>query len=165
MAKSLLILMLMTTQLLAGSGGSVYLCICNDGSCTCFDAGPDLCTCCHDEHKEGVRHCCGGCEKDGDRAPCSHHDEEQPVCPDDIFVAGDPCGCTHIPVVMSSDQPTNVVRPSRSVEGERLFSLIALLPMLAFDHYAVAHPPLRWADPPVVPDFALTVVSTVVIRC
>jgi len=66
---------------------------------------------------------------------------------------------------MSSDQPTNVVRSSNSVDGERLISLIALLPTLAFDRHAVAHPPLRWTDPPAVLDFALTVVSTVVIRC
>ena len=166
MARSLLILMLMTTQLLAGSSGSVYLCISNDGSYCCFDTGPDSCTCCHDEQKEVVRHtCCGGCEKDGDHALWSHHEEGQPVCLDDIFVAGDPCGCTHIPVVMSSDQPTNVVRSSSSVDGERLISLIAVLPTLVFDHHVTAHPPLRRADPPELPDFALTVVSTVVIRC
>lgn len=166
MAKSLLILMLMTTQLLAGSGGSVYVCISNDGSYCCFDAGPESCMCCQDERETVHESRCGGCEEDGNKAPCGRHEEGQPTCPDDdILVAGDPCGCTHIPVVMPSDQPTNVARSSNSVDGERLISLIALLPTLAFDHHAVAHLPLRLADPPAVPNFALTVVSTVVIRC
>jgi hypothetical protein len=41
MAKSLRMLTLMTTQLLSGSGGGVYLCLSNDGSFHCFDGGPD----------------------------------------------------------------------------------------------------------------------------
>jgi len=80
MAKSLLILMLMTTQLLAGSGGSVYLCISNDGSYCCFDTGPESCMCCHEEQEEIVHDpCCGGCQEDGNQTPCGHHEEEQAI--------------------------------------------------------------------------------------
>jgi hypothetical protein len=46
MVKSFLILMLMTTQLLAGSRESLYVCIRGDGSFCCLDVGENDCAHC-----------------------------------------------------------------------------------------------------------------------
>jgi len=67
----------------------------------------------------------------------------------------------------SSSYPT--ITPARSTINEsieRCSLLVAWLPALfARDAAAAPSPHLRWFDPPVVPDFSLTVISTVVIRC
>lgn len=168
MAKSLLILMLMTTQLLAGGGGSVYLCISNDGTCCCIDAGPASCTCCHEQ--ETIQHdtCCAepGCEVASESC-CEFHEEGSPSSNHYGVVAVDSCGCTHIPVMVSSDQPTTVTRSSMTTDAERI-SLLVALPLSLGSGFEISAPSLhfRWNGPPTtVPDFALTVISTVVIRC
>jgi hypothetical protein len=168
MAKSLLILMLMTTQLLAGSGGSLYLCVSNDGSYCCIDTGPASCTCCHDHEKIPDVACCSdpACEDESAASSCEHHQDEAPQPRQIDLLVGDPCGCTHVPVMISSDQPTTVARSSITAEAERLSLQIAFLsaPCVGIEVAAPA-PPLRWSGPPAVADFALTVISTVVIRC
>lgn len=168
MAKLLIILMLMTTQLLAGTCRSMHLCISNDGSYCCIDAGPDSCTCCQ-KHSEGVPEaCCDEHAGDEVSEKCGEHCEEEITEPDaQSSVAGDPCGCTHIPLMGSSSHPT--ITPARTTINEsieRCSLLVAWLPALFARDAAVAPSPhLRWFDPPVVPDFSLTVISTVVIRC
>ncbi|WP_437186511.1 hypothetical protein SH668x_003665 [Planctomicrobium sp. SH668] len=169
MAKSLLILMLMTTQLLAGSGGSVYLCISNDGEYCCLDTGPRSCTCCQ-EHQQEAAHetCCSdaGCTEGIAEPSCGHHDETSPCPEQNRVVKDDACGCTHIPVAASAGHPTTVTRPTVTVDSERLALLVAWLPTwLSGTDAASFLPHFRWTGPPAVPDFTLTVISTVVIRC
>lgn len=165
MAKSLLILMLTVTQLLTGSGDSVYLCISNDGSFCCFDTGPDSCTCCHDEHREAVHNAC--CDSCGgvEHAPNGDVDEVTPMNANGSLSATDPCGCTHVLVMMSFDQSTGSISPCNSVDGARLIALLALPPTVALDQLVVAKPLFRRSEPPRVPEFSLIVISTVVIRC
>jgi len=165
MAKSLLILMLVMTQLAAAGRGSVYLCIGDDGNYCCLDAGPESCKCCHDEQKQQHDACCEVCDEEHPGRPSQHQGDDEPQPCDGVLVAADSCGCTHIPVVMSSDESRNAVRSTLSVDVERSFSLMALPRALGSAGDAIAHPLSRWADPPAVPDIALTVLSTVVIRC
>jgi len=158
--------MLMTTQLLAGSGGPVYLCISNDGSYCCIDTGPASCTCCHGQ--EAIQHdaCCGepGCEAVSESC-CEPHDEDPSQSDGHGLAAVDPCGCTHIPVMVSSDQPITA-RSSTTTDVERLSLLVALpLALGSGLEIAAPSPHIHWSGPPAVPDFALIVISTVVIRC
>ncbi len=165
MAKSLLILMLLTTQILAGSGGSLYLCIKNDGSGFCFDTDIAACTCCHKEVTKQIA-CVGcGCES----AESCRELEEQEACKAKHhgLLASEPCGCTHIPVMVSGEQATTVARTLVTTESERLTLLLAWLPSSSIvDQLAESDPPRwRWNGPPAIPDFALSVVATTVIRC
>ena len=167
MVKSLLILMLMTMQLLAGSGGSVYLCISNDGEYCCLDTGPQSCTCCQ-EHQQEAAHetCCSevGCSGKIAGPPCGQRNESSSLSGE--MVMDGACGCTHVPIAASADHPTTVIRPTVTVESERLALLVAWLPTRLGDTDAAAFlPHFRWTGPPAVPDFTLTVISTVVIRC
>lgn len=168
MAKSLLILMLMTTQLLAGSTGPVYICIKNNGEYCCLDTSPKFCTCCQ-EHRQEAAHetCCAdsGCAGEIVELPCGHHDQTLPSS-DLIVEMDDACGCTHIPVAVSPDQATTATRTAFSAEIERLALHVVWLPTwLSGTDTASFLPHFRWNGPPTVPDFALTVLSTAVIRC
>lgn len=166
MAKSLLILMLMAMQVLAGTCGSLHLCISNDGSYCCIDAGPESCTCCHKHGEAAHNACCDepACEAVPEKC-CEHCDEESTEPDAQCIVAGDPCACTHIPLIVSSSQPTTIARSTINESIERCSLLIAWLPSLVGSDAVAPLPHLRWFEPPVVPDFALTVISTVVIRC
>ncbi|GIX05064.1 MAG: hypothetical protein KatS3mg114_0933 [Planctomycetaceae bacterium] len=163
MAKSLLILMLAATQLLAGSGGSLYLCISNDGSYCCFDSGPESCTCCigHDEEHAA----CVASERDGCACQCHDRDGKQQAEPS-VAIADDGCGCIHIPLIVSAEQPTTATRPAATLSAERIALSIASLASIPCSHTSsVSSPPPFWSGPPAVPEYALTIVSTVVIRC
>jgi hypothetical protein len=167
MAKLLLILMLMATQLLSGKCGSRHLCISNDGSYCCIDAGPQSCTCCQKHSEEVPYACCDERARGTVSEKCTEHCEEESTEPAaQSTVAGDPCGCTHIPLRVSSSQPTTIARSTINESIERNSLLVAWLPSLGGSDAVVAPSPhLRWFEPPLVPDFALTVISTVVIRC
>lgn len=166
MAKSLLILMLVMTQLLTGSGGSLYLCIKNDGSGFCFDTDIASCTCCHN-HKVNQQNPCVTCGCEKAESCCKDDDNEASTSAHHGLLAAESCGCTHIPVMVSSEQPTTVARSSVTTESDRLTLLLAWLPSLrSIDGFVVSASPYRhWSGPPAVPDFALTVVATTVIRC
>lgn len=165
MVKSLLVLMLVMTQLLAGSGDSVYLCIGNDGSYS-IHAGSAPCT-------PGQVTCGSGCHSCNDaspgqqeRSPCGNHLGDRAVSQtgDPLVLAG-ACDCTHIPLVMASDQPTRTTRNSIAVDFEWLSSLLAQAPTIDIAYQSVLQLTFRCYDTSTVPDFTLTVVSTVVIRC
>jgi len=167
MSKTLLILMLMATQLLAGTGGSLYLCISNDGSCCCFDVGPESCTCGRG-HKDGsAGRAAASC--DCGEVTCQCHECHETSIPESeatIEVANEDCGCVHIPLMVSVEQPTRTVRSTIATDAERLALLIASLPSISVNHtFSVNSPEVRWNGPPAVPEFALTVISTVVMRC
>ena len=110
MLKSLLILALITMQILAGLGGSFYLCISNDGSHWCVEADPTTCTCCH-QHDAGGADCQAGC------AHATTTEESRPEGSGHATLAStDPeCGCTHILI--------GVEQPSRQVSSAPLDSL------------------------------------------
>lgn len=161
MAKSLLVLMLVTTQLLAGSGDSVYLCIGNDGSYSihseCDSCTPSQITC-------GI-----GCHSCNNASPGQKerlHPGERSVSP-----TGDPpvlaglCDCTHLPIVMASDLPTMVTRNSITVDLECLSFLFTQAPTINVARRSALQLTFCWLDTSTIPDFTLTVVSTVVIRC
>lgn len=165
MVKSLLILMLVMTQLLAGSGDSVYLCIGNDGSYSIHaesaPCAPGQVTC-----GSGCHSCNDASPGQQERSPCGNHPGDRAV-----FQTGDPlvlagtCDCTHIPVVMASDQPTRTTRNSIAVDFEWLSSLLAQAPTIDIAYQSVLQLTFHCYDTSTVPDFTLTVVSTVVIRC
>lgn len=164
MAKSLLILMLMTTQLLSGTCGSLHLCISSDGSFCCIDAGPESCTCCHG-HDDASHE---ACLEEAESEDCCEHCEQLAIQSDaQGLVATDGCGCVHIPLMVTSSQPTTVARDTTRESVERYFLLVALLPSLlnGSGQYVAFSPHHSWFEPSVVPDFALIVISTVVIRC
>lgn len=176
MTKSLLVLFLMATQLLAGGGGSLYVCISHDGSFCCIDSGPETCECC--SNHEAVQHdsCCHArhehpdvsgddrCQHDGDQhdgGPCAESRMlASPAAPHD-----DVCGCTHIPLMMTSVRQSPLARISMP-NGERFECPTALR---SFSQCASSIDALllcgRWNGRPVGYDYALTVIATTVIRC
>lgn len=175
MIKSFLILMLMTTQLLAGSGGSVYLCIRNDGSFCCLNVGPASGTCRElsvtsrddqvaqiAENSSGCR--CGCC---GDES-ASQTADDQPAAPTSELsdLSGTPCGCIHI--LLSHDQPS--ARPAKALAA----SDVEQFCQIASDLTSVAqtgganpdwHSLGQRFRPPAVRSQTLTVLSWVLIQC
>lgn len=163
MARLLFILMLVTTQLLSGSGGSVYLCVSNDGTC-CIDSGPASCTCCDKEDQHEV--CADGCCVHEAGSYVGHQcDDLMPESDQSPLLVGDPCRCTHL--LISAEPPTCVSRISAASDCQRIAQLAALVPSLtiwsAFEDASLAH--ARPERPPSLCDYYLITVSTVVIRC
>jgi hypothetical protein len=66
---------------------------------------------------------------------------------------------------MASDQPTRTTRNSIAVDFEWLSSLLAQAPTIDIAYQSVLQLTFHCYDTSTVPDFTLTVVSTVVIRC
>lgn len=165
MIKSLLILMLMTTQLLAGSGVSVYLCIGSDGSYR-IDAGRDSCTSCKVTCGAGCNPCSDDSAGQHDGLPCGTHGNDRLLQQAiETLAVEESCDCTHIPIMTSSDQPTRAARTSITVDLERFSSLVAQAPGIGLAYLPVPQSSFHCCDTSTVPDFTLTVVSTVIIRC
>lgn len=159
MARSILVLILMMTQLLIGSGGSLYLCVSSDGSCWCIENDPETCTCCPVAGPHEVGQC--SCESDV-CSRCSEYSEAPESAQNDFKVAN-PCGCTHI--LISSEQVASSAQIS-TISG-RYLQVVALVPcILACDELArCSQSQASWNGPPQIPAFALSVLSTVVLRC
>lgn len=165
MSKSLLILMLMTTQLLTGGGVSGYICISSNGSFG-FHFGSSSCTSCQvaceaDGKSRGDSNSQQSCS-----SSCGKHrvDRLKKVTIGTQGVARS-CDCTHIPVTIESEQSTRVARKSVTADYEELASLVALLPTIGNCCQAISQTTFHSIGIPVVPNFSLTVISTVVIRC
>jgi hypothetical protein len=166
MAKSLLVLMLMATQLLAGSGGSLYVCIGHDGSFCGLDSGPESCQCSDHDHQphDACRdsycdHTSEFCDED------DHHEVDQAFSPS-VFLDSDGCGCTHIPLMLSSDRPARFARTSLTTQSEPLGFVVALLPFWnCASHTDALLANGRRNGPPAASDFALMAISTTIIRC
>lgn len=165
MARSILVVMLMATQLLAGSGGPVYLCIRSDGSFCCLDAGPGSCGCCEVEAPDRKKS--SGCS-------CCHHDSA-PVCEstadrkcsaDLVGVIVGHCDCTHV-LLVQENSSARVVRASGSVERIGPMGL-AVDPSSTSIAEEMGRP---WAGrsepfrPPTTTPHTLTVLSCVLIQC
>lgn len=170
MTKSLLILTLMTTQVLAGMGATFYVCVGDDGSYCCIDAGPASCTCCHNDKEQEplilTIPLTAWDGQDGGNSVRGPREQPRPLnrSADAIF-SGDSCNCAHIPVMMSSEQPTTVARSPLSPNVEWRWCLFAMPSELGNDDHADTPHPLRRDNLPDVLDFVLTVVRTVVMRC
>ncbi len=163
MLKLVLVLMLLTTQLLAGAGGSVYLCISNDGSFFCIDRGPSTCNCRGNRSTEDTEEdygCKCNCHAPESCDECNHSREEL------LTASGDPSGCTHI--LLSRDQAAvTVARTSSSIDVDRIFQLVAdLSGMLRMEGSNDSrHSPHERFRPPTVPSQTMTVLAWVLIQC
>ena len=173
MIKSFLILMLMTTQLLAGGGGSVYLCIRNDGSFCCFDLGPTSCTCCEEPvpslNKQDIRvvEKSSGCSCCGEELSetCDDGQADQRTKELSGF-SGNPCDCTHI--LLSNEQVSaRPVRTSAAGDVEQLSQITADLSYVTTTDWANLdrHSLVQRFRPPSIRSQSLTVLSWVLIQC
>jgi hypothetical protein len=164
MIKSLLVLMLAVTQLLAGSGGSLYVCISNDGSCWCVEIDPASCTCCRQELEttEGSGCCCS--HASGSCDPCN--DVHGTPGGELLKFADQPCDCTFI-LISHPQQSAISLRVSSRTDGEHLFELPALVQHLFLHDQFVGDGPdltLKYSPPP-IPSQLLGVLSSVILRC
>jgi len=175
MARAILILTLVTTQLLSVSGDAIYLCVRNDGSTCCVDAGPESCTCCQAPDKLAESESCheSDCDSHGlahghGLAATCHEEHAVPATqiPAIGSVIGDDCDCTHIPLAVSSEQPTINSRQSAAANLDFHAYLLAPAGQEHEIGSVVGDFSLQqWlGDAPPI-DFALTVISTIVIRC
>lgn len=167
MFKSFLILMLTTTQLLAGSGGTVCLCIKDDGSFCCLDTGSEACRRCEDDKpvvEEQPSSCC-----------CCHESESQELqlevqgslpFSELALTSADPCGCTHI-LLAQDEANAKLSRVSAGVGLQQRIQMAANLPgpVLKDGCNAVSIAVVWQYRPPTVDSQALTVLSSTQIRC
>ena len=167
MIKSVLILMLATTQLLAGSGGSVYLCIKNDGTFCCLDAGAETCRCC-DGELPVVEEKPAGCTCCGEAASRTLSTEERTPSPsiELALKSNDPCGCTHV-LISQDPAHAKVNRLSARSDVQQFIEMAAHLPgLVAIDNLNALRIASCWQyRPPTVESQALAVRSAVQIRC
>lgn len=166
MARSLLILMLVTMQLFAGSTASVYLCVSHDGSFCCVDTGPDSCTCCQEAEEDSSAHevCCVAHADENHPGPCGDPHENSVPQADGQPVVSDPCGCTHIPVRLSSHQAVSVGRSSVPGDLERVIPAAVWLGFSRIAPASLGRANRHRSEPP-PRDPALIVISTIVLRC
>lgn len=125
MIKSFLILMLATTQLLTGSGGSVYLCIKNDGTFCCLDTGAEACRRCVDELpvvEEEPSGC--ACCREADSPTLPLHESAAASKFVSALVSGDACGCTH--VLIARDPAHAKLSRSSALLDVQQFAAVAL---------------------------------------
>jgi len=158
MAKSLLSLALIVTQLLSWSASPLYLCLGSDGS-VCVDHGPDGCECCKHSHSDD--------ECVGSRA-CKDHDHNNPGergGHQEDLAAGDPCDCTHIQILQT--QSPTLIPSSNSPDVEHLIVILATIPCDLCAHVGV--PPisetakmLHMLD---APPLSLILLASVNMRC
>lgn len=157
MTKSLLMLALVTTQLLAGSGGSHYLCLSNDGTFCCVDAGPSSCTCCLP--KMDCAEPIVGCSHAGEPGNCqiTTHSFSN-------VSAGIPCGCTHIQI--SAQTTPFGFRASTTTDTGRYSQIEALMPYDFSDPLAGDGPDSVYRrNSAQIPSPTLHILSNVLLRC
>lgn len=167
MLRSLLFLMVVTAQLLPGGGGSIYLCIANDGSYCCLDAGPATCRCCPhgigDSKPAGKNESASHGYAAASEMCCHRHDGAEEAGYE-VSLTSDPCGCTHL--LISARHTTPVARPRTTSQTDQLSRPAVLMPGWAACHLMVAGSRReRWDHPPWARGLALSTLSTVVLRC
>ena len=171
MSKTLLTLMLIAAQLLAGSRGAIYLCTSNDGNFCCFDAGPAFCNCCHDSvgSESLLDDCCNshaphtGCNVSGDDDHYSSAENNGlPVQVSDSVRLSHPCGCSHR--LVSIEQGTFVLA---SAAHAMVVDVLLFYSPIKVNQHTLAALELRciWCGPPLMCDASFAHLATVVIRC
>lgn len=177
MTRAILTLLLMATQLLSVSGDALYLCVRDDGSTCCVDGGPESCNCCHDADVAADTNACaesacashGSDDDHGLAVSCCDDHDDVPVSqfPAVAVVLDGECGCTHIPLAVASEQPTVSNRQGGTADID--FHVFWLAPVAGHLREIVAlaadrRKQCRLGEAPPI-DFALKVISTIVIRC
>lgn len=172
MLRLSLILTLAVVQLLVGSGNAVYLCVSSDGK-YCFDSGPLSCTCCH--HQEDSDSCehlgCDAATESCENGCCCHHRDQSPSDSEQSqesegvpTLATGECNCTHELVsnghYASSPRATVGEQLLHSLQHMDCLPSLVQQPLLNEWKYC-----LRWQGPPPLSDVAISILSTVVIRC
>jgi hypothetical protein len=169
MAKTLLSLMLMLTQLLSWSTPSVYLCVDSEGTIR-LDGGPNSCDGCHhdshDDHDEALHECshhkCSAGHDYGLASRCSSE-----ACSADApqlwTLADADCDCLHFQIV-SQQQPTTV-RAAASIDSAQQNLVAPLADILSMtqptsSQVESAGGPFRAAS-----SFALIERASVCLRC
>jgi hypothetical protein len=177
MAKSFLILMLVTIQLLAGNGGSVSVCIKGDGSFCCFDQGSSDCSRCDmpvvqivevpeadvPKERSGCHCCCDEIETTCEPDSSSRVEKVVETTPE---ASENPCGCTQI--VLTHDQASTYVgRTLLATDASYLIRTAFEVPALFGNDAAIEA--RQWAfqrfKPPPISSQAITVLSCVLIQC
>lgn len=161
MIKSFLLLMLVTTQLLLGSGASIHLCLNGDGQICCLDGGAGACDCREEDAVHNHQPPSDACE-----SACCGVQPQAPPCDNHSSAVELGCDCTHVPIALSREEPaiaerTQLARDFLVVDVADVCSIaFASLPNDLF-----ATPPPAVADQLAIPSQALRIISTVVIRC
>ena len=167
-----LVLTLAVTQLLAGSGRAVYLCVSSDGMVCCVDSGPGFCRCCQhgdDTTPQGGE--AGAESPAGCSATCCdhQHNESLDVAADETAppaLSGGPCSCDH--ELISPGQAARVLRSSAGGKFSLALQWTSATPAIT-DGIAPlgnqAHRRSASDGPPWLPDARLAMLSTIVIRC
>lgn len=116
MARVLLGIMLMTSQILTGFWGGSTLCLRSDGTVCCIHEVTNPCNCCDHDHGDDEVPCSDDhgthfhpvCQIAGNDEPEHHDDHEREAIPDDSLPAASPlaatppCGCRHLPLLPGS---------------------------------------------------------------
>jgi len=148
--------MLLTTQVLFGIGGSVYLCI-GEGGIYCFGTDSHACSYCPAD----------ACSPDAADAPadapcscCGRSHEREPQ-----QVSATSCDCQHI--LISSKHSLTSARPMSAIDGELLLGALAWLPALSLPIPEIVGTggALPFPDQPECVHPRLAALSTVVLRC
>ena len=157
----------------------MQLCFSGDGSYCCMDPGPGDCACCSESERsvdgsEGKPGCeradaepsDSGCHADccGHREPREPPETDPPENPTDADAA---CGCTHMPLVLSTDEQAIATRSDTASHAAEVDLVAVWLPIshVYASSVAFAPPPLRGIRRSDIPNYALAVVATTVIRC
>lgn len=164
LVRTILILMMLTSQIIAGMGGSVYLCISSQG--INLDAGPSACTSCDsvDDHKTPERH--PTCLKSDHHSSCGCG--ETPFShglANDVASIDDSCDCLHILVTESSNVPATVTSSTAEIEFRITISDAAILSQSQLDSSRFVQNVVASPRHQVVFDSTLSILSNVIIRC
>jgi hypothetical protein len=156
--KSLLLLLLVVTQVMPWTASPLFLCLGSDGS-VCLDGGPATCTCCRDhEHDEDP--CCA------ENADDVRHEHRLPARIDDqgpASISHDDCDCAH--VLLSHD--ARFVRRART-DGDMQTVALRLMTSVSTVRAEVPAPALGTFDGLRRPDalpLLLSERAPIVLRC
>lgn len=158
MVKSLLMIVLITLQLLAGSGVSAYLCIGDDFQIR-FHTDSDTCSSCS---VSAVG--CTACEQaktDQHHQCCMTHSDQSTI---DSLVTADSCDCIHIPVILASGHVIRILRPICAEDLKLLLSPSLIHDTTHFNCHTFQTDVICLPEWPNSPD-TLFALSTIIIRC
>ena len=149
-----LVFVLSAAQLLAGSGGSFYLCM-SDGLFCCISQRSAPCKCCQEPDSAPPAKCCENSE-------CSYGLVTQAE-PDG---ADDECCCVHIPVVIPPLEPATLTDGTSVPVFDQVITIQAWQTCLAHAVGTVWPTVVSSCNgPPDAQAYTLTMLSTIVIRC
>ncbi len=175
MARALLGMMLIASQILTGSWGGSTLCLHSDGTVCCIHEVTNPCNCCDHDHGDDEVPCSDEhgvhfhpiCQIAGNDEP-EHHDESLPhdAVPEALpLTATPPCGCRHLPL-FAETAPTSQRSLSRTVTSPKQSR--AAIPQVLSYHFTPSNDAVaecRRRHPPCCQTLGLTLAASTVIRC